>query len=88
MNANSNNGLPSILPKNLGDTLYFNSDEGYEYLLVNLGLKKKTELLDENGFTPEQSALYMKRYKNPDRSKDVVFTPEEWDAYGRENGLI
>jgi hypothetical protein len=43
--------------------------------------------LDENGFTPEQSARIMARINNPDRSKDVVFTPEEWDAYGKENFL-
>jgi hypothetical protein len=87
-NANVNNGFPSVLPKKLGDILYFSSDEGYKYLLMNLGAEKKAVELDVNGFTQEQAARIMARINNPDRSKDVVFTPEEWDTYGKELGLI
>jgi hypothetical protein len=87
-NLNVNNGFPPVLPKKLGEILYFDSDDGNEYLLMNLGLKKKSVELDENGFTKEQAARIMARINNPDRSKDVVFTPEEWDAYGKEHGLI
>ncbi|MDR0903065.1 MAG: hypothetical protein LBM59_00345 [Ruminococcus sp.] len=87
-NVNVNNGFPPVLPKKLGDILYFDSADGYKYLLMNLGAEKKAEELDENGFTKEQAARIMARINNPDRSKDVVFTPEEWDAYGIEHGLI
>jgi hypothetical protein len=86
-NVNINNGFPPVLPKKLGDILYFDSDDGYKYLLMNLGAKKSTEL-DENGFTKEQSARLSKRIEEMNDGKSVTMTLEEFDLWSKQHGII